>query len=109
MQHADRTIAEKALFGGAWMAAVQVVRQMLQILSVSILAHRVPPTAYGIVAMAVVVLNLLETVRDLGTSNALVREQEMTDSLASTAFWLNIIMGAIVALLMGAGSRPAAR
>lgn len=108
MAQTTRTLTDKAISGGTWMTGLQISRQLLQILSVSILARRVPPAAYGVMAMSVVVTNFLETVRDLGTSEALVREQEMSDELASTAFWLNIGMGGTVALLIVVSSWPAA-
>jgi O-antigen/teichoic acid export membrane protein len=108
MDHADGTLTDKAVSGGLWMSGFQIARQLLQFLSVSILAHRVPPAAYGVVAMAVVVTNLLETVRDLGTGEALVREQEMSHEIASTAWWLNLGMGGVVALLIVVSSWPAA-
>ena len=38
----------------------------------SVLARKVPPSAYGLVAMAVVIIALLETVRDAGIGTALV-------------------------------------
>ena len=48
----------------SWM---QIARQLLSIISVSVLARRIPPAAYGLVGMAVLVTNLLETIRDVGT------------------------------------------
>ena len=63
---------------------------MLQVISVSVLARRIPAATYRLVGMAMLVMNLLETIRDVGTGTALVREQAMPDELASTGFWLII-------------------
>jgi PST family polysaccharide transporter len=82
------------------MTGLQLARQLLQLLSVSILAHRVPPAAYGVVATAVVITNFLDTLRDLGTSEALIREREMSAEIESTAFWLNTAIGATLALVI---------
>jgi O-antigen/teichoic acid export membrane protein len=84
------------------------VRQLLQIVSVSILARHIPPVAYGLVAMAALVTNFMETIRDVGTGYALIREREVTRELASTVFWLNCIIGSVATLLVVAASWPAA-
>jgi PST family polysaccharide transporter len=60
-------------------------------------------------AMAVLVTNFLETIRDVGTGQALIREKEVSHDLASTVSWLNWGLGAIVALFMALIAWPAAR
>ena len=102
------SLTQKTAAGMAWLTGVQAARQLLSIVSVSILARRIPPPIYGLVGMAVLVTTLLETVRDVGTGTALIRERELPDSLASTAFWLNCGTGIIVTLLVIAFSWPAA-
>ena len=94
--------------GVAWISAFQVARQVLQVISLSVLARRVPPAAYGLMAMAVLVTNFLETVRDIGTGQALIREREVSEELASTVSWLNWGLGGTVTLLVIAASWPAA-
>jgi len=103
------TLTQKTASGVAWTSAFQVSRQLLQILSVSVLARHVPPAAYGLIAMAVLVTSLLETIRDAGTGQALIREREMSDEIASTAFWLNCVVGGVAALLVVLAAWPAAR
>lgn len=104
-----RSLTQRTAAGVAWSSSFQVARQVLQVVSVSVLARHVPPAAYGLVAMAVLVTNLLETVRDAGTAQALIREREMSDELASTVFWLNCLLGGAVTLLLLLSAYPAAR
>jgi len=106
---AERSLTQKAASGVAWITSFQVARQLLQIVSVSVLARRIPPGVYGLVGMAVLVTNLLETIRDVGTGTALVREREMSDEVASTGFWVNCMTGATVTLFLVLLSWPAAR
>ncbi len=108
MTTANRSLSQKAAGGVAWITSFQVGRQLLQIVSVSILARHIPPGVYGVVGMAVLVMNLLETVRDMGTGAALIREREMPDDVASTGFWLNCMTGATVTLVLVLLARPAA-
>ena len=109
MNKPERSLTQKTATGVAWITSFQIARQVLQIVSVSVLARRIPPAAYGLVGMAVLVTNLLETVRDMGTGTALVREKEMPDELASTGFWLSLMTGGGVTLLLLIASWPAAK
>lgn len=108
MTQANPSLTQKTAAGMAWLTGVQLGRQLLSVISVSVLARRIPPATYGLVGMAVLVTNLLETIRDVGTGTALIRERELPGSLASTAFWLNCGTGIVVTLLVVALSWPAA-
>ena len=104
-----RTLTHKTASGVAWISLFQIARQLLQVASVSVLARRVPPSAYGLMAMAVLIINFLETVRDAGTGAALVREREVSDDLAATVFWLTCALGLGITVIMIVVSWPAAR
>ena len=67
MTKASPTLTQRTAAGVAWITSFQVARQVLQVISIAILARRVPPAAYGLIAMAFLVTSLLETVRDVGT------------------------------------------
>ncbi len=103
-----RTLTQRTASGVAWITAFQVARQVLQVVSVSVLARHVPPAAYGLIAMAFLVTSLLETIRDAGTGSAMIREREMNDDIASTVFWLNCVLGGAVSVLVVLASYPAA-
>ncbi len=109
MTPGTRSLTHRTAAGVAWISSFQVARQVLQVASVSVLARRVPPAAYGLMAMALLVTNFLETVRDVGTGQALIREKEVSDNLASTVSWFNWGLGAAVAALLVLASWPAAR
>ena len=47
---------------------------MLSVISVSVLARRILAAIYGLVGMAVLVTNLLETIRDVGTGIAVLQQ-----------------------------------
>jgi PST family polysaccharide transporter len=85
---------------------MQAIRQVLQVISVSVLARHVPPAAYGLLAMAAVVTGMLETIRDLGLGQALIREREISDELLSTIFWINIVQGGAISVLVALAAYP---
>ena len=104
----NRTLTHKTASGVAWISLFQIARQLLQVGSVSVLARKVPPSGYGLVAMAVVITALLETVRDAGIGTALVRERDVSEDLAATVFWLTCGLGIFITLIMIGVSWPAA-
>jgi O-antigen/teichoic acid export membrane protein len=108
MTKRNPSLTQRTASGMAWLTGVQVAKQLLSVVSVLVLARRIPPATYGLVGMAVLVTNLLETIRDVGTGTALIRERELPDALASTAFWLNFGTGVTVTVLVIALSWPAA-
>lgn len=109
MTSSPPTLTQRTAAGVAWTSAFQVARQILQVISVSVLARHVPPAAYGLIAMALVVTSLIETIRDAGIGQALIRERAMSDEIVSTAFWLNCLVGGAAALLVVVAAYPAAR
>jgi O-antigen/teichoic acid export membrane protein len=109
MESPTASLTQKATSGVAWSTIFQVSRQVLSVISVSVLARHVPPSAYGIVSMAATLTNFLETFRDLGTTNALVREPKLTDNLVSTVFWLNCILGVVMSVCVFGIAVPASR
>ena len=85
-----------------------ISRQLLSIVSVSVLARRVPPSAYGLLSMATIFANFIDIFRDLGTWSAIVRDREISVRLLSSVFWVNLELGFLLSLSMAAVSLPAA-
>jgi PST family polysaccharide transporter len=105
---AGRSLTHRTASGFAWMTLFQIARQLLQVISVSILARKVPPSAYGLVGMAVLLTSFLEMLRDAGTGYALIREREVSEELASTVFWLTCGLGLAFSLIILGLALPAA-
>jgi O-antigen/teichoic acid export membrane protein len=82
--------------GTSWTAASRFGVQLLSIASTSIVARHVPPRAYGLVGMAMVVINFAGLFRDIGTASAIIQRKEIDDVLLTSVFWLNMFMSAAV-------------
>ncbi|HIB9002822.1 TPA: lipopolysaccharide biosynthesis protein [Raoultella ornithinolytica] len=81
------------LSNAKWNAFSQFFKVGVQIINLIYLAKIIPPSEYGIMAMAVVITNFGILLRDLGTSAAIIQRKELTDSIKNTIFWLNAILG----------------
>jgi PST family polysaccharide transporter len=97
---APEHLAGKALSGAGWTAIGIVGQRGLSLLSTIVLARLLPPSAYGLLGMALVFLAVAVTFRDLGTSAALIQRREFSNEIASTLFWMNVLLGLTGALLL---------
>ena len=93
-----RSLTGNAVSGVAWLMVYQVGRQLLSFVSVAVLARKVPPSAYGLIAMASVLTAFFDNFRDMGTIYSIIREREVSDRLLSSVFWLNLGLGLVLSL-----------
>jgi PST family polysaccharide transporter len=89
-----------------WVAIAQVGKIALQLISLATLARLLNAQQYGVMAMATVVTNFALLMRDLGTGAAVVQSRNLSDKLLDSVFWLNLSMGAAVALVLWVGGIP---
>lgn len=83
-----------------WVAVSQFVRILSQLANLFVLARLLPPSDYGLMAMATVVTNLALLLRDQGTSAALIQKEKLSDQTITTVFWFNIALGLLIATLI---------
>jgi len=95
-----QSLTQKAVAGTAWSAFSTAGRQVLSIASVATVARLLGPGAYGIMAMANLLLLLVGTLRDLGTGTAIVQRASISDRLLSSLLWVNCLAGIMAALLV---------
>src|SRR4051812_10616989 len=95
--HQVRTgFGQKVVAGAGWTTMASAGRQVLQLACVGVLARLLGPPAYGLMAMANVVLGFLVNFRDLGTASAVIQRPEVSDEMLSSLFWVNCGIGVIL-------------
>src|SRR5947209_7001304 len=97
-------LTKRAVRGTAWSALATAGKQLLTLASVATVARILGPQAYGIIAMAAIVIGFINNFRDLGTAVAIIQRPSVCRSLLSSLFWINIGIGAGMCLLVSAGS-----
>lgn len=73
-----------------WNAFSQFIKMAIQVVNLVYLAKIIPPAEYGLMAMAVVVMNLGILLRDLGTAAAIIQRKNISNSQINSIFWLNV-------------------
>lgn len=100
----------RTLFTGAsWMVAVRGVDRALGFVSTLVLVRLLVPEDFGLVAMAMSILGLLEMLSTFGFDVALIRHASGGRAHYDTAWTFNVLVGATVALALVLLAYPAAR
>ncbi|MDE1512176.1 lipopolysaccharide biosynthesis protein [Serratia nevei] len=88
------------LSNAKWITLSQMGKVFTQLMSMFVLARLLPPSEFGLMAMALVVINFSLLIRDLGTSAAIIQHNELKDSTTNAIFGLNITMGTVIAIVI---------
>ncbi|MCE2572206.1 oligosaccharide flippase family protein [Motilimonas eburnea] len=101
--------AKKAMLHGAmWTVAMRWGGKFLGLISTIIVARLVLPEDYAVIAMAMLVVGLLEAFIDLGAATALIREPKPNTDFINSAWTLRFCQSAIVSLLLLTLASPCA-
>ncbi|MCS6992672.1 MAG: lipopolysaccharide biosynthesis protein [Anaerolineales bacterium] len=92
------SIARKAGRGVIWNFLSFGVSKGILLLTTSVLARLLTKEDFGLVAVAVVAINYLSVVKDLGLGLALIQRREDVDEAANTVFTINLLLGAALSL-----------
>jgi len=91
------SLRHKAAAGTLWSGLSVAGRQLVSIVSTTILARMAPPSAYGVVGLAALFTNFPMIFRDIGTEAAIIQRREISQELVSSLGWMNTLPGAMLA------------
>jgi lipopolysaccharide exporter len=98
------TIRNQMAKGAAWMLLARLAERGLGLMSTLVLARVLAPADFGIVAMAMSFVALLELMTAFGFETSLVQKQSDSRDQLDTAWTYSILFGVLVALGMVAGA-----
>lgn len=93
-------IGHKIATASLWSVGGKLIARLIDFFSLLLLARLLTPEDFGLVAIAVSILVIVETVLELPLTQALLRHETLTDDLLDTAFTLSLIRGGIIAALL---------
>lgn len=100
----DRQVAA----GVAWTASAKWLTQLLSWASTIVVARLLSPADYGIVAMALVMVGVVQLLSEFGIGAAIVQSQKMSDDVAARIGGFAVILGFTLSLLLWVLSTPIA-
>lgn len=96
----NRQIAQKTALGFIWNFSAYFLGKLVVLITTSILARMLAKNDFGLVAIAVVVVNYLSVLKDLGLGAALIQRKSSVSEAANTVFTINIIIGLVLSLVI---------
>src|SRR6266849_8906030 len=95
-----KNLKHKVIRGGVAKAFSQGASLVLRMASLMVLARLLAPKDFGLVGMVTAFTGVLSLFRDFGLSSATVQRGQVTDDQVSTLFWINVLVGVILGLLL---------
>lgn len=95
------SLKQKAIKGFAWSLADKLINQLGYLLVTIFLARLIGPESFGLIGMLTIFMLLAESVINGGFSAALVqRSQQLTKADESTVFYINMVWGMAMYVLL---------
>ncbi|MDW8343202.1 MAG: lipopolysaccharide biosynthesis protein [Verrucomicrobiae bacterium] len=85
--------------GSAITFAIQVCKFTVQLISTALLARVLSPQDFGLVGMVMAIASVIGLLKDFGLSTATIQQHKITEQQVNYLFWLNVVLGALLALL----------
>lgn len=93
-------LKDKTVRGVLWTICSQTTRLLLNIIVTAVLAHLLNPEDFGTIAMVAVFTVFFTIFNDIGLPSAIIQKQEVTDEQLSSLFWINLIEGILVTIIL---------
>ncbi|MEZ9368101.1 MOP flippase family protein [Shewanella sp. 10N.286.51.B2] len=94
------SLKQKSLSGVKWTTLSAVINTVVQLTQLSIMAHYISPTNFGLLAIIMIVIGFSQMFMDMGISNAIIQRQNISQVQLSSLYWLNIFSGIIMTLVI---------
>jgi O-antigen/teichoic acid export membrane protein len=91
-------------------SSVQIVVEQISLFGIFVvLARLLDPATFGVVALAVIFVEVAKVIASNGLSSAVVQINALSESAADTAFWINMLLSVALGALMALLSSPLAK
>lgn len=101
-------LGARAASGAAWAMSATALKIVLQFGSVAVIARFVPPSEFGVAAMAIPIMTIMMGLSQFGLAHPIIQRPFVTHTLANTLFWANIALGGTITAVVIALSPLAA-
>lgn len=98
------SLTKKAIDGSKWNVLSITIRTVIQFAQMVLLAKFLNPKDYGLVGMMSFFIGLSSVLVDMGLSSAIIHAKDITRNQLSSLFWLNVLLGLVIFLLITASS-----
>lgn len=94
----------KVAKGAAWIAGGGILLRIVGFVNTLVLVRLLIPEDFGLVALGMTIMQLLQNVSDVGVSQAVVRYRDETSKTLDTLFTFSVLRGLLVMTIMCASA-----
>jgi len=94
------TIRNQLHKGVKWTGASTLFITIIQIVQFALLANVMGAAEFGLVGMITTIVVFAQILIDLGLGSAVIQKERVTDRMLSTLFWLNMLVGVLVFVVL---------
>ncbi|WP_373032378.1 lipopolysaccharide biosynthesis protein [Sulfurovum sp.] len=105
----DKNVKSKSVKGGLELIIGQIVSFLLLIISTMILARILSPEDYGIIGIVTAITGFFTLFKEFGLTISIIKKKILTNLELITVFWLYVIVGTVLMILMMIMSVPIAK
>ncbi len=100
VSHFSSGLKKRSIRGGVNTVSSQMISFTLNTGSTIVLARLLAPSDYGLVAMVTSITGFVFLFKDLGLAAAVIQRRDINQSQVNSVFWINVIVGLILAILI---------
>jgi O-antigen/teichoic acid export membrane protein len=97
-------LKDKVLHGAKWSVVDKWMVRLFSLITFVLLGRMVAPEAFGLLALAATTISIFSVMFDGGSSEALIRRENLTKRYTDTAFWIAAGFGVVLATTCALGS-----
>jgi O-antigen/teichoic acid export membrane protein len=102
-------LGHKTAVGGTWMVSARLVSRLLDLVAMLVLARILLPKDFGLVAIAMSLIYIVEAALELPVSQALVQLRDLEREHYDTAFTLSLSRGCVLCAIVCSVAWPFSR
>lgn len=97
-------LGARALRSAAWRGVANVMAPLIRLGVLAVLARRLPPSAFGVVAMSAVVIGSAATLAEFGLGSAVIQRPRLTSGQLRWVFRVNLALSVLLWIICLAAS-----
>jgi O-antigen/teichoic acid export membrane protein len=108
VENQEKNLSQRTGKSALGVLVYSALKLVLALGTTAILARMIPPSSHGLVALAVPAVLVATGLSDFGLAQAITQKRHVTHALASSLFWINVILGATLTITIFLLGIPAA-
>jgi PST family polysaccharide transporter len=108
MRNKQDWVRKSIASGAAWMISFRMADRFIGVISTAVLARLLTPDDFGVVALALSMIAVLDMMGELSFELALIRDQEATEAHYHTAWTARVIKALLLFAILNIAAGPSA-